>query len=138
MLPLEDEEISTEAGKILAKYMAIHTGARPRARSRTRTAWRSRSRDAKGQAKAVTAEVLLVAVGRGPVTDGLGLESTKVQLERGYIKVNERMETDEPGVFAIGDVVTIHGRPHPQLAHVASHEGIGVAERLAGQATPSP
>ena len=45
------------------------------------------------------------------------------------------METDEPGVFAIGDVVTIDGKPHPQLAHVASFEGIGVAERLAGKNT---
>ena len=43
------------------------------------------------------------------------------------------METDEPGVFAIGDVVTVDGKPHPQLAHVASAEGIGVAERLAGK-----
>ncbi len=69
------------------------------------------------------------------MTDGLGLESTKVQLERGYVRTNDRMETDEPGVFAIGDVVTIDGKPHPQLAHVASAEGIGVAERLAGKNT---
>ena len=79
--------------------------------------------------------MLLVAVGRGPVTDGLGLESTKVQLEKGYVRTNAKLETDEPGVFAIGDVVTIDGKPHPQLAHVASHEGIGVAERLAGKKT---
>jgi dihydrolipoamide dehydrogenase len=79
--------------------------------------------------------MLLVAVGRGPVTDGLGLESTRVKLERGYLRTNDRMETDEPGVFAIGDVVTIDGKPHAQLAHVASAEGIGVAERLAGKNT---
>jgi len=78
-----------------------------------------------------------VAVGRGPVTDGLGLESTRVQLEKGYVKVDSRMATDEPGVFAIGDVVTVDGQPHPQLAHLASHEGIGVAERLRGR-RPSP
>ncbi len=74
-----------------------------------------------------------MAVGRGPVTDGLGLESTKVQIEKGFLKVGPTMETDEPGVYAIGDVATVDGRPHPQLAHVASYEGIGVAERLAGQ-----
>jgi dihydrolipoamide dehydrogenase len=79
--------------------------------------------------------MLLVAVGRGPVTDGLGLESTKVQLDRGFIRVDAKMATDEPCVYAIGDVVTIDGKPHPQLAHVASFEGIGVAERLAGQKT---
>ena len=79
--------------------------------------------------------MLLVAVGRGPVTDGLNLESTKVQLERGNVKTNYLLATDEPAVFAIGDVVALPDRPHPQLAHVASFEGIGVAERLAGHAT---
>jgi dihydrolipoamide dehydrogenase len=74
-----------------------------------------------------------VAVGRGPVTDGLGLQSINVQMERGYIRVNPRMETSEPGGFAIGDVVTVDGKPHAQLAHVASAEGIGVSERLAGK-----
>jgi dihydrolipoamide dehydrogenase len=126
VLPLEDEEISAEAGKMLAKHMAIHTGAKTEAAG---------FRTATGESKTVTAELLLVAVGRGPVTDGLGLESTKVKLDRGYLRTSDRMETDEPGVFAIGDVVTIDGKPHPQLAHVASAEGIGVAERLAGQNT---
>jgi dihydrolipoamide dehydrogenase len=88
---------------------------------------------AAGEAKSVTADLLLMAVGRGPVTDGLGLESTKVQLNGGYIKVDPRMATDEPGVYAIGDVATLGDRPHPQLAHLASFEGIGVAERLAGK-----
>jgi dihydrolipoamide dehydrogenase len=79
--------------------------------------------------------MLLLAVGRGPVTDGLNLESTKAQLDRGYVKVDETMATAEPGVYALGDVVTLQDRGHPQLAHVASAEGIGVAERLAGQPT---
>src|SRR4029079_492714 len=73
--------------------------------------------------------------GRAPVTDNLGLDSTKAQLEKGYIRVSPTMETDEPGLFAIGDVVTVEGRPHPMLAHVASHECMGVAERLAGKNT---
>ncbi len=132
VLPLEDEEISAEAGKILAKYMTIHTGARTEAALKTATGVEVAFKTAAGEAKSVTADLLLVAVGRGPVTDGLGLESTKVQLEKGYIKVDNRMETAEPGVFAIGDVVTVDGRPHAQLAHVASAEGIGVTERLAG------
>jgi dihydrolipoamide dehydrogenase len=132
VLPLEDEEISAEAGKLLSKYMAINTGARTEAALKTSGGVEVAFKTASGEAKSVTADLLLVAVGRGPVTDGLGLESTKVQLENGYIKVNNRMETDEPGVFAIGDVVTVDGKPHPQLAHVASAEGIGVAERLAG------
>jgi dihydrolipoamide dehydrogenase len=134
VLPLEDEDISAEAGKLLAKYMAIHTGAKTEAALKTASGVEVAFRAATGEAKTVTAEMLLVAVGRGPVTDGLGLESTKVQLDKGYIRVNAKLETDEPGVFAIGDVVTVDGRPHAQLAHVASHEGIGVAERLAGKA----
>jgi dihydrolipoamide dehydrogenase len=135
VLPLEDEEISAEAGKLLGKYMTIHTGARTEGALKTAHGVEVAFRNAAGEAKSVTAELLLVAVGRGPVTDGLNLESTKVQLEKGYVRTNASMATDEPGIFAIGDVATIDGKPHPQLAHVASHEGIGVAERLAGKKT---
>jgi dihydrolipoamide dehydrogenase len=135
ILPLEDEEISAEAHKLLAKQMTIYVGARTEAALKTANAVEVGFRTDKGEAKTLTAEVLLVAVGRGPVTDGLNLESTKVALDRGYIKTNPMMATDEPGVFAIGDVVALGDRPHPQLAHVASAEGIGVAERLAGHAT---
>lgn len=135
VLPLEDEEISAEAGKLLGKYMTIHTGARTEGALKTAHGVEVAFRNQAGEAKSVTAELLLVAVGRGPVTDGLNLESTKVQLEKGYVRTNNLLATDEPGVFAIGDVVTIDGKPHPQLAHVASHEGIGVAERIAGKKT---
>jgi dihydrolipoamide dehydrogenase len=135
VLPLEDEDISAEAQKMLAKYMAIHVGARTEAALKTASGVEVAFKSATGEAKAVTADLLLMAVGRGPVTDGLNLGSTKVQLEKGYIRVNSRMETAEPGVFAIGDVVTVDGQPHPALAHVASFEGIGVAERLAGRTT---
>jgi dihydrolipoyl dehydrogenase len=135
VLPLEDEDISAEAGKILGKQMTIHTGARTEAVLKTSNGVEVGFKTAAGEAKSVVAEMLLVAVGRGPVTDGLGFETTKVQIDRGYIKVDKHMATDEPGVYAIGDVVTMGDRPHPQLAHVASFEGIGVAERLAGKAT---
>jgi len=135
ILPLEDEEISAEAHKVLGKQMTIHVGARTEAALKTANGVEVGFRTAQGEAKTVTAEVLLVAVGRGPVTDGLNLESTRVQLDRGHVKTNYRMATDEPTVFAIGDVVALEDRLHPQLAHVASFEGIGVAERLAGHAT---
>jgi dihydrolipoamide dehydrogenase len=135
VLPLEDEEISAEAGKLLAKQMKIFTGAKTEAALKTQGGVEVAFRAGSGEAQSITAEMLLVAVGRGPVTDGLGLDGTKVQLDRGYVKVDARMETAEPGVYAIGDVVTVEGRPHPQLAHVASAEGIGVAERLAGKHT---
>jgi dihydrolipoamide dehydrogenase len=135
VLPLEDEEISAEAGKLLRKQMTIHTGARTESVKAVAEGVEVGFRTEAGQSSTVTVEKLLVAVGRGPVTDGLNLESTKVKLEKGYIRVNPRMETGEPGVYAIGDVVTVDGKPHAQLAHVASHEGIGVAERLAGKHT---
>jgi dihydrolipoamide dehydrogenase len=135
ILPLEDDEISAEAAKVLGKQMTIFTGARTEAALRTPTGVEVGFRTTGGEAKTVTAEMLLLAVGRGPVTDGLNLESTKVHLDRGHVQVDARMATEEPGVFAIGDVVTLGERPHPQLAHVASAEGIGVAERLAGRPT---
>ncbi len=134
ILPLEDEEISAEAQKVLAKQMTIHVGAKTEAALRTQGGVEVGFRTAQGESNTVTADLLLLAVGRGPVTDGLNLESTKAQLDRGYIRTNHLMATDEPGVYAIGDVVALPDRPHPQLAHVASAEGIGVAERLAGKA----
>jgi dihydrolipoamide dehydrogenase len=135
VLPLEDEDISAEAGRILGKHMAIHTGAKTEAALRTSAGVEVAFRTAASEARTLTADLLLVAVGRGPVTDGLGLESTKVQIEKGFVRVGPKLETDEPGVYAIGDLVTVDGKPHAQLAHVASHEGIGVAERLAGKPT---
>jgi dihydrolipoamide dehydrogenase len=135
VLPLEDEEISAEAKKLLSKQMTILTATRTESVRKTAQGVEVVCKTEGGEMRTLTAERALVAVGRGPVTDGLGLEATKVRIEKGYISVNSRMETAVPGIYAVGDVVTIDGQPHPQLAHVASHEGIGVAERLAGKAT---
>jgi dihydrolipoamide dehydrogenase len=135
ILPLEDEEISAEAHKVLAKHMTLYTGAKTEAVLKTASGVEVGFHTAGGEAKTVNAQMLLLAVGRGPVTDGLNLESTKVELDRGYVKVDERMATTEAGVFAIGDLVALPDRGHPQLAHVASAEGTGVAERLAGKST---
>jgi dihydrolipoamide dehydrogenase len=133
ILPLDDEEISAEAHRVLTKQMTIHVGAKTEAALKSPSGVEVGFRDAQGQSRTVTADVLLVAVGRGPVTDGLNLESTRVQLDRGYVGTDHLLATGEPGVFAIGDVVALPDRPHPQLAHLASAEGIGVMERLAGQ-----
>jgi dihydrolipoamide dehydrogenase len=73
--------------------------------------------------------MLLVAVGRMPYLEGLGLENTKVKVsERGTVEVNEYCETAEPNIYAIGDVL-----PTAQLAHLASKEGILVVEKIAGK-----
>jgi dihydrolipoamide dehydrogenase len=135
ILPLEDEEISAEAAKVLEKQMTVFTGAKTEAVLKTKDGVEVGFHTSAGEAKTVTAQMLLLAVGRGPVTDGLNLESTKVEVDRGFVKVDETMATAEAGVFAIGDLVALPDRGHPQLAHVASAEGIGVAERLAGKST---
>jgi dihydrolipoamide dehydrogenase len=87
-----------------------------------------------GRTQKLSAEILLVATGRGPVTAGLGAEALGLQMERGYIKVDEMYRTSVPNISAIGDVITLGAPGHPQLAHVASAEGILAAERLAGKA----
>ncbi|MBA2737024.1 MAG: FAD-dependent oxidoreductase, partial [Pyrinomonadaceae bacterium] len=75
------------------------------------------------------AEMFLVAVGRMPYLENLGLENTKVKVsERGTVEVNEYCETSEPNVFAIGDVIAT-----PWLAHLASKEGILVVEKITGK-----
>ena len=87
-----------------------------------------------GKVQKINAELLLVATGRGPVTTGLGVEKVGLELERGYIKVDNLFRTSVPNISAIGDVITFGGpKPHPQLAHVSSMEGIIVAERIAGK-----
>jgi dihydrolipoamide dehydrogenase len=77
--------------------------------------------------KTIEAELMLIAVGRGPVSAGLGYEATGVAMERGFVLVDELWRTNIPTISAVGDLT-----PGPQLAHVGFAEGIGVAERLAG------
>ena len=84
------------------------------------------------QQQTIEADRCLIAVGIKPNSDNLGLEELGVQLERGYIKVDQRMQTNVPGVYAIGDVVA-----HPYaLAHVASAEGVQAANAIAGRGAP--
>ena len=78
------------------------------------------------------AELLLVAVGRGPVSAGLGYEEQGVRVERGFVTVDEYCRTSAGGVYAVGDLISTGNGAHPQLAHVGFAEGILVAEHLAG------
>jgi dihydrolipoamide dehydrogenase len=77
--------------------------------------------------KTLDAELLLVAVGRGPVSSGLGFEDAGVEMQRGYVKVDEYCRTSVPSISAVGDLIAT-----PQLAHVGFAEGILVAERIGG------
>ena len=126
-LPIEDEDISAEIVRAFKKRgITVHLETKVQ------------QVDRKGGEIVVTAtqgektvtfsaEVLLVAVGRKPLSEGIGLEKTRAQLDRGYVKVDGFMRTAEPSLFAIGDLV-----PTPALAHVASHEGVVAVESIAG------
>ena len=74
-----------------------------------------------------TAEILLVSIGRGPVTDGIGYQEVGLAMDRGYVLVDDHCRTNIPGIFAVGDII-----PTLQLAHVGFQEGILVAETVAG------
>lgn len=136
VLPQEDEDISREMARLLKKRrVRVLAGVRVE----TDTAELHADgfsvdvvQEDSGARERVAAEVVLVAVGREPVTDGLGLEATEVRTERGAIVVDEHYRTREPNIFAVGDVIG-----GVQLAHVAMHEGIHAVEVMAGRA-PRP
>lgn len=133
ILPIEDEESSAEVEKSFRKRgIRVLKGARLESVERTPTGVRLVLLQG-GETRLQEAEALLVAVGRAPVTAGLGLEALGVGIERGYIQVDNHMRTAVPNIFAIGDVVNT-----PWLAHVASAEGILAAETMAGYAGARP
>ena len=78
------------------------------------------------------AELLLVAVGRGPVSANLGYEEQGIRVERGFVVTDEYLRTGVDGVYAVGDLISINAQPHLQLAHVGFAEGILAAEHIAG------
>ncbi len=126
ILPLEDEEVAEELRKILSRRgLKFHTGARVESLRPGGEV----TLTAGGKTVQLSAEKVLVAVGRRPNTEGIGLEGGRIEVERGFVRVDDFNQTGEPGVYAIGDVVL--GRP--QLAHVASAQGILVAEKVAAK-----
>jgi dihydrolipoamide dehydrogenase len=127
LLPIEDEEISRLLARSFAKRkIDVRTGAKVRGVRRGGDAM-TVELEQEGGADRVSAERILMAVGRGAKTAGLGLETVGVAMERGFVKVSPHMETSVPGIFAIGDV-----SGPPLLAHKASAEGIVAAETIAG------
>ncbi|HEU4787515.1 MAG TPA: dihydrolipoyl dehydrogenase [Gemmatimonadaceae bacterium] len=134
LVPLEDEAISAELEKAFRKQgIKVMTGTKVTGAVAGADAVELQAEGADGKTQRLSAEYVLVATGRGPVTDALGAKEAGLQLERGYVKVDEYYRTGVPGVSAIGDVITFSKPGHPQLAHVSSAEGINVAERIAGQ-----
>lgn len=132
ILPLADEEVSRELEKAFKKQgIQVLTGARVEKVERNKSGVEVVVKQGEKQQSFQVAQTL-VAVGRRPNTEQIGLENTRVETDRGFIKTNPFMETAEPGLYAIGDIVA----GTPQLAHAASMEGIVAVGKIAGKKAP--
>jgi dihydrolipoamide dehydrogenase len=130
VVSVEDEEVSKEITRLFKKRgIDVNTGAKVEKVEKTDTGIRVIYTDANGKTQVKEAEKVLVAVGRAGLTGSLGLEKTKIELERGLLKVDGAQETAEPGIFAIGDIVA----GLPQLAHVGSMAGMIAVAKIAGR-----
>ena len=126
ILPVEDDEISLLAKKSFEKQgIKIHTKAGLKSIKKNKDHIVA-SVEINGKIEELKAEKAIIAVGIVPNTENLGLEKTKIKLDRGHVVTNGYMETDEAGIWAIGDLASA-----PWLAHKASHEGIIAAEKIA-------
>ena len=124
LVPLEEESSSKLLERAFRRRkINFHVGVRFAGVEHTENGVKVKLEDG----KEIEAELLLVAVGRGPVSEGLGYEEAGVQLDRGFVVVDEYCRTNVPTISAVGDLI-----PTPQLAHVGFGEGILVAERAAG------
>ena len=130
VLPSMDNELSKQAQRIFAKQgMDFKLGTKVTGASVTEAGVSLTVEPAAGgEAQTIEADTVLVAIGRRPYTEGLGLEAVGVELERGRVKIDHHFQTNVPGIYAIGDVVE-----GPMLAHKAEEEGVALAEQLAGQ-----
>ena len=134
LVPVEDAEVSTEFAKAFKRRgIKCHVGTKLTSAETDEKGVKATLEMADGKKSIVSASHLLVAVGRAPVTAKIGLEAVGVQLERGFVKVDEYYRTAAPGIYAIGDIVA----GTPQLAHAASTEGITAVEHMAGLEPPT-
>jgi dihydrolipoamide dehydrogenase len=130
LVPVEDEEISKELNRQFKKRgIDVNTGAKVEKVEKTSDGVKVTFTDSNGKTVVKEADKVLVAVGRSPRTDNIDVAKTKIELERGFIKTNPSMETAEPGVFAIGDIVS----GMPQLAHVGGMGGMIAVAKIAGR-----
>ena len=130
VVPVEDEEISKELLRSFKKRgidvnLSIKDTKIEKNKDGALVSWT----DSNGKPQSKQAEKVLVAVGRSPRTEGIGLEKTTIKPDRGFVMTNEWMETTEPGIYAIGDIVG----GLPQLAHVGAMAGLVVAAKMAGK-----
>ena len=137
IVPLEDPDVSKELARVFRRRgIAMHVGSTIDPESIDRSGERVRfaiARKDGGERTDSESDIILVAVGRKPLTDGIGLEAVDgIELDRGYVTVDEFMRTGAEHVYAIGDIV-----PGFALAHVASHEAVVAVEHMAGH-DPEP
>ena len=129
LVPVEDEEVSKELARAYRKRgINFHTGAKVEKVEKTRTGI-AVTISVDGKQQKIEAEKILIAVGRKPRTENVGLEKTKIKPERGFIQVDSWMQTAEPGVYAVGDIVL----GSPQLAHVGAMEALVAIAKIAGK-----
>jgi dihydrolipoamide dehydrogenase len=129
LVPVEDEEISKELARVYRKRgINFHTGAKVEKIDKTKTGI-AVTISVDGKQQKIEAEKILIAVGRKPRTENVGLEKTKVKPERGFIQTDSWMQTAEPGVYAVGDIVL----GSPQLAHVGAMEALVGVAKIAGK-----
>ena len=132
VVPVEDEEISAELDKTYRKKgINIQTGCTVDGVKKDAKGVTVSFKDKEGKALTLQAEKLLLAVGRKPMTENCGLEKSQAKLERGFVHVDEFMQTAEPNLYAVGDIVA----GLPQLAHAAMMEGIVAVTHIAGKPT---
>lgn len=130
IVPVEDEDISKELDRQFRKQkIRVETGARAEGIQKIGQCVRVQLTTKDGKQEQLEAEKLLVAVGRKPNSENIGVENTHIEIDRGFIKVDEYQRTAEPGIYAIGDVVA----GTPQLAHVATMEGMIAVAHMAGK-----
>ncbi len=128
IMPVEDEEISKMAEAAFKKQgIKIHTATKVTGIEKSAKTAKLTLEGASGKTDQLEVDCVISAVGISANVEGLGLEAAGVQLDRGHVKVNEWCETSKPGIYAIGDIAA-----PPWLAHKASHEGVTVAEKIAG------
>jgi len=129
LVPVEDEDVSKELGRVFRKRgIDFYTSAKVDKVEKSKSGV-TVTITVDGQQKKIDAEKILIAVGRKPRTDGIGLDKTKAVVDRGFIKTDGWMQTAEPGVYAIGDIVL----GTPQLAHVGAMEGLVAVSKIAGK-----
>ena len=134
LVPGEDEAVSAELERSFKKRgIKVMTGSKVTSAKSGGKGVDIEVQGADQKTQKLSYDLLLVATGRGPVTEGLDAEKIGLKMDRGYVVVDPLFKTSVPGISAIGDVITMGG-PHYQLAHVSSMEGIVLAERIAGHA----